>query len=176
MFRMSEKELMEKRPVYIDIESPIGPLRLVATHKGLRGLLFKRTILRTAGLFEGMEEDPGHRLLRRAENQLGEYFRGVRRGFDLPLDLEGTPFQRRVWEILLRIPYGGTVSYQDVALDLGDPRKARPVGGAVGANPVGIVVPCHRVLGKKGALTGFGGGLEIKTFLLNLESGGTGRP
>jgi methylated-DNA-[protein]-cysteine S-methyltransferase len=176
MFRMSAKELEEKRPVYRDIKSPAGPLRLVATGLGLRGLLFERTLIRSEGVFKGLGKDPGHPVLTKAEQELDEYFSGKRRTFDVALDLEGTPFQREVWKILRQIPYGETVSYGDIAARVGHRNKARPVGGAVGANPVGIIVPCHRVVGGDGSLTGFGGGLGVKSFLLHLEATGTGNP
>jgi methylated-DNA-[protein]-cysteine S-methyltransferase len=101
--------------------------------------------------------------------QLEAYFRGERRVFDLPLALRGTPFQLRVWAELLRIPYGATISYGELARQLGDPNLTRAVGAANGANPVSIIVPCHRVIGADGSLTGYGGGLEMKRRLLALE-------
>ncbi|WP_281797656.1 methylated-DNA--[protein]-cysteine S-methyltransferase [Tepidanaerobacter syntrophicus] len=101
--------------------------------------------------------------------QIEEYFKGQRRVFDIPLDLKGTDFQISVWEALLNIPYGTTKTYSQVAAEIGRPKATRAVGGAIGANPVSIVVPCHRVIGKDGSLTGFGGGLEIKKKLLKLE-------
>lgn len=102
--------------------------------------------------------------------QLAAYFNGELQTFDLPLDLRGTTFQVTVWEELRRVPYGKTCSYRDIAIAIGRPGAARPVGGAVGANPVAIVVPCHRVIGTDGSLTGYGGGLWRKTALLALES------
>ncbi|NBD35189.1 MAG: methylated-DNA--[protein]-cysteine S-methyltransferase [Chloroflexi bacterium] len=108
-------------------------------------------------------------LLREAQAQLTGYFEGRRAAFDLPLDLRGADFQRAVWEALLTIPYGETCSYGDVAAAIGRPRAARPVGQAVGANPVGVIVPCHRVIGSDGRLTGYGGGLDLKRALLRLE-------
>lgn len=101
--------------------------------------------------------------------QLEEYFQGKRSDFTLPLDLRGTDFQKAVWEALLKIPYGQTTSYGEVAAYIEKPRAVRAVGGAVGANPIAIVVPCHRVVGKNGTLTGYGGGLPLKTRLLQLE-------
>ena len=102
--------------------------------------------------------------------QLGEYFAGERRGFDLDLDLRGTPFQLDVWRALREIPYGDTVSYGDIARQIGRPKAVRAVGTANGSNPIPVIVPCHRVIGASGKLTGFGGGLEAKSYLLNLES------
>ena len=104
-----------------------------------------------------------------AVRQLREYFAGERNVFDLPLQLEGTDFQKRVWEQLLLIPFGETCSYGDIALRLGDPKLTRAVGLSNGSNPIAIVVPCHRVIGASGALTGFGGGLRSKAILLDLE-------
>ncbi len=101
--------------------------------------------------------------------QLEEYFEGKRRIFDVPLDLKGTDFQISVWQALLRIPYGTTKAYSEIAREIKRPKAVRAVGGAIGANPVSIIVPCHRVIGKDGTLTGFGGGLEIKERLLRLE-------
>ncbi len=106
---------------------------------------------------------------REAVRQLTEYLAGVRRAFDLPLDLHGTPFQIEVWNELLHVPYGRTISYSELAARVGRPRAARAVGAAVRANPIPIIVPCHRVIGKDGALVGFGGGLDLKQRLLSLE-------
>ena len=108
-------------------------------------------------------------LLSRAERQLEEYFQGKRKIFELPLRYGGTEFQRQVWEALLTIPYGETVSYQEIARRVGRERAVRAVGTAIGRNPLGIVIPCHRVIGKDGGLYGFGGGLENKKMLLELE-------
>ena len=101
--------------------------------------------------------------------ELHEYFRGTRRIFTIPLKLKGTPFQERVWQALREIPYGETRSYQDIALAVGNPKALRAVGGANHRNPVALIVPCHRVIGKDGSLTGFGGGLPIKKWLLEHE-------
>ena len=107
---------------------------------------------------------------RRAASELDNYFAGRLSHFDLPLDLRGTPFQRQVWRLLLSIPYGETVSYGDLAHSLGQDNAARAVGGAVGRNPISIVIPCHRVIGSDGSLTGYGGGLPRKRALLDLEA------
>lgn len=101
--------------------------------------------------------------------QLEDYFRGQRQTFDIPLDLHGTDFQISVWQALLRIPYGTTKAYSEIAKEINRPKAVRAVGGAIGANPVSIVVPCHRVIGKDGTITGFGGGLEMKEELLRIE-------
>jgi methylated-DNA-[protein]-cysteine S-methyltransferase len=110
-----------------------------------------------------------HPLIQQATEQLEEYFRGARRNFDVPLALQGTPFQVRVWEELRRIPYGATVSYGEIARRIDCPRGYQAVGAAVGQNPVPIMVPCHRVVGFDGGLVGFGGGLQVKERLLELE-------
>ncbi|MEN9803782.1 MAG: hypothetical protein RIS41_629 [Actinomycetota bacterium] len=145
------------------VESPIGPLVLVASATGLRAVDFGCDP-RRAAIPEG--DSP---VLAMAARQLAEYFAGSRLEFDLPLEPEGTPFQRSVWKVLDTIPYGETISYGEQARRLGDARKARAVGGANGRNPLPIVVPCHRVIGTSGALTGFGGGLPIKEKLLKHE-------
>jgi methylated-DNA-[protein]-cysteine S-methyltransferase len=116
------------------------------------------------------EERPSNRFLREAVAQLRAYFAAELREFDLPLDMVGTEFQKRVWDQLRRIPYGETRSYSNVAHTIGAPKAVRAVGAANGRNPVPIVVPCHRVIGAGGSLTGFGGGLPMKRFLLDLEA------
>jgi len=149
-------------------ESPMGAMLLAASERGLAGVWFVGQ--RHGPDTRGWYEDPDHPVLRRAVAQLAEYFAGKRTGFDLPLDLQGgTPFQQSVWDALLRIPRGGTTSYAELARRLGKPQAARAIGAAVGRNPVSIVVPCHRVLGTDGTLTGYAGGLERKTALLQLE-------
>jgi methylated-DNA-[protein]-cysteine S-methyltransferase len=108
-------------------------------------------------------------VLRAARTQLREYFAGKRRSFDVPVEPLGTEFQRRVWEIVAAIPYGETVSYGKIAEELGDPQRRRAVGAAVGANPIPIIIPCHRVIGADGTLVGYGGGLRMKIWLLRHE-------
>ena len=110
--------------------------------------------------------------LREAQRQLEEYFAGERTEFSLPLESHGTDFQQRVWRALRAIPFGTTISYGELARRIGNPRAVRAVGLANGRNPISIIVPCHRVIGANGTLTGYGGGLERKRFLLALESGG----
>lgn len=145
------------------VDSPIGPLVLVASATGLRAIDFGHDPRRVA-IPEG--DSP---VLAATVGQLAEYFAGSRLEFDLPLEPEGTPFQRAVWKVLDTIPYGTTISYGEQARRLGDAKKARAVGGANGRNPLPIVVPCHRVIGTSGALTGFGGGLDVKEKLLRHE-------
>ncbi len=114
--------------------------------------------------------DESHPVVGEAVRQLREYFAGERRRFDLPLDMSGTEFQKRVWRALLEIPYGETRSYSHIAAAIGAPRAVRAVGAANGNNPIPIVVPCHRVIGASGRLVGYGGGLEMKRLLLDLEA------
>jgi methylated-DNA-[protein]-cysteine S-methyltransferase len=148
------------------VDSPVGPLTLVADDGALTGLYMDRQRYRPADETFG---DRAHEPFAEAAAQLQEYFAGQRTDFDLPLTLAGTPFQRQVWDALRAIPYGRTVSYGQLAQRLGRPSAARAVGLANGRNPVGIIVPCHRVVGAGGALTGYGGGLERKRQLLDLE-------
>ena len=150
------------------IDSPIGPLGLVATDNGLRAVSWRGDET-TVKLPDDMVEDPGHPILRQTAQQLSEYFDGSRTGFDVPLDLRGTAFQEAAWRALGDIPYGSTRSYGEQAALIGRPKAVRAVGQANGRNPVPIVLPCHRVIGANGSLTGFGGGLDLKTQLLNHE-------
>ncbi|MGI8988045.1 MAG: methylated-DNA--[protein]-cysteine S-methyltransferase [Bryobacteraceae bacterium] len=124
---------------------------------------------------EGGIRDDGHPALLAAVRQLRSYFEGDLQVFDLPLDARGTPFQTRVWRELQRIPYGETRSYADIANAIESPKAMRAVGAANGKNPIPIVVPCHRVIGSDGSLVGFGGGMEMKKRLLNLETGSARR-
>ena len=147
---------------------PLGPMLLAATDRGVAGVWFEGQ--RHGPDARGWREDPTHPVLREAAAQLAAYFAGDRADFDLPLDLQaGTPFQQSVWDALRAIPRGRTTSYAELARRLGRPQAARAIGAAVGRNPVSIVVPCHRVLGTDGTLTGYAGGLERKTALLQLE-------
>jgi methylated-DNA-[protein]-cysteine S-methyltransferase len=150
------------------VASPVGELTLVASDGGLVAILWPddspRRVPLAANTF-----DPAHPILADTVQQLEEYFAGSRLAFDLPLDMRGTAFQRAVWHALTTIPYGETRSYRDLARQLGNPAATRAVGAANGRNPVSIVVPCHRVIGSSGKLTGFAGGLEAKAYLLGLE-------
>lgn len=162
--------------VQTTVPSPLGEIRLVASSKGLAGLWFVRG-QRHAPAEETQLSWPSvstHPLLKEAERQLVAYFSGERREFDLPLDLQqGTAFQQAVWQGLLAIEPGRTESYAALAKRLGKPGAARAVGAAVGRNPVSIVVPCHRIVGATGRLTGYSGGLDRKQALLHLEQEGT---
>jgi methylated-DNA-[protein]-cysteine S-methyltransferase len=157
------------------IDSPVGRLKLVASRDGLVAILWGRDKPSQADVELGeMQRDDGDRVLMETERQLNEYFAGERREFSLRLDMRGTSFQKDVWEALLGIPYGETRSYGQIAKQIGRPSASRAVGAANGANPIPIVVPCHRVIGSTGKLTGFGGGLDVKEKLLGIES--QGRP
>ena len=149
------------------IESKIGPLFLVASEVGLKGIFWKRQSVPMIMAHEagGLESQ----ILEKNIQQLTEYFEGQRKVFELPLDPDGTEFQKRVWQKLSEIPYGTTRAYKDIAVELGDAKASRAVGTANGRNPLSIVVPCHRVIASDGTLGGYAGGLSIKTFLLDME-------
>jgi methylated-DNA-[protein]-cysteine S-methyltransferase len=154
---------------YKMMESPVGPLKLVASDKALVAILWHPDSPRRVRLSDLVAQDR-HPVLLETERQLGEYFSGKRKSFSIALDMRGTPFQKDVWEALLAIPFGETRSYGQLAKQLGNPRATRAVGAANGRNPVSIIVPCHRVIGSSGKLTGLAGGLEVKARLLSLES------
>jgi len=145
-------------------------LKLVTSDKGLIAVLWENDKPHRVRLGDLVKRH-SHPVLIEAERQLGEYFDGKRRSFSVPLDMRGTSFQKSVWEALLAIPFGETRSYRDLAKKLGNPRATRAVGAANGRNPISIIVPCHRVIGSNGNLTGFAGGLETKARLLELEQG-----
>lgn len=150
--------------VHMRLDTPIGELTLIARDGALAGVRFPPPGPPPAGSVEGSVP-----VLERAARQLREYFDGERTSFDLPLALDGTAFQQAAWRALADIPYGETVSYGEQAARLGRPDAVRAIGAANGANPVPIVLPCHRVIGADGSLTGFGGGLQTKRRLLDLE-------
>ncbi|TAL72413.1 MAG: methylated-DNA--[protein]-cysteine S-methyltransferase [Rhodanobacter sp.] len=152
--------------LYYDImPSPLGPLTLVADDAGLCEICFESE--HRPNTKDTWQRDAGR--LAKARTQLAEYFAGRRTVFDLPLHPRGTPFQLAVWEELLRIPFGITMSYGELAQRIGKPKAVRAVGAANGRNPIPIIVPCHRVIGADHSLTGYGGGLWIKRALLGLE-------
>ena len=154
---------------YKEMKSPVGKLKLVARSRALVAVLWEKECPSRVKLDE-MSLDPQHPVLIEAERQLSEYFAGKRTQFDLPLQPEGTGFQKKVWQALREIPFGETKSYLDLARAIGSPDASRAVGAANGKNPLSIIVPCHRVVGADGALTGFAGGLETKAALLALEA------
>ena len=150
------------------IWSPVGELTLVADDRGLAAILWQDDRPGRVRL-GALVEKTDHPVLLETERQLGEYFAGERRSFDVPLSFAGTDFQKRVWAALLAIPFGETRSYGEIAHQLGAPGASRAVGAANGRNPISIIAPCHRVVGSNGKLTGFAGGLDAKAFLLALE-------
>ena len=159
---------MSRKNFFTEFPSPIGTLELRGTETALTGVFMeghRHETPRPDGAVRDAEP------LREARRQLEEYFAGGRREFSLALEPAGTDFQRRVWQGLRAIPYGATMSYGELARRIGNPRAVRAVGLANGANPISIIVPCHRVIGADGSLTGYGGGLERKRFLLALERG-----
>jgi len=165
---------MDDRITYSRMTSPVGPIWIAATSTGVCAVglgagqpdAFFAAIAR---LGEPGTPSQDTQATSPVQTQLREYFSRIRRTFDLELDIQGTDFQKAVWDQVARIPYGTTATYGEIAQRISRPGGARAVGAAVGANPVPILVPCHRVIGASGALTGYGGGLEIKTALLQLE-------
>jgi methylated-DNA-[protein]-cysteine S-methyltransferase len=154
--------------IYTTFDTPIGELLLAGDGRALQRLSMQSAPRPVAIDPRWQRED---RSFAGAREQLEQYFDGARREFDVELDLLGNPFELRVWNALLEIPYGETASYGQIATALGEPAAARAVGLANARNPVALIVPCHRVIGADGSLTGYGGGLERKQFLLDLEAG-----
>ena len=157
------------------IQTPMGNMVLAATRQGLAGAWFTDQRHRPDALdFKNVPhawpQQDSNPVLVKAAKQLGEFFAGKRKDFDLPLDISGgTEFQQSVWRALLKIAYGKTSSYGEIGRQIGNPSAVRAVGAAVGRNPLGLIIPCHRVLGSDGSLTGYAGGLHRKTALLGLE-------
>lgn len=152
-----------------EFTAPFGELNVVASDDGVRYVMFENDAHPKP--LDGLSphRDESHAVVRRVLDQLSEYFAGVRREFDVSLDLRGTEFQVAAWTSLARIPFGRTWSYGEQAASIGRPTAVRAIGGANGRNPVGVILPCHRVIGADGSLTGFGGGIEVKKWLLNHE-------
>ena len=151
--------------VHTEMESPVGPLHLFANDEGLTGLYMN---IQRYEMPDG--QTGANAILKQAEHELQEYFEGKRREFSVPLNPQGTEFRKLVWAELLNIPFGKTISYGELAKRLGDPLLTRAVGTANGANPISIIIPCHRVVGANGHLTGYGGGIERKRWLLDHEA------
>jgi methylated-DNA-[protein]-cysteine S-methyltransferase len=152
---------------YTEYPSPLGKLLLAATERGLCGVYFEEH-----KYFKGPQQwkrDDQHPLLQQTKSQLDEYFAHRRTAFDMALDLRGTEFQQAVWRELMCLPFGSTVDYQTIAQRVANPKAVRAAGTAIGRNPVSIIVPCHRVVGASGDLSGYAGGLERKRYLLALE-------
>lgn len=158
------------------LESPIGVLTLVASGEGLTHVLFEGQEPVDVGLPDDLPEVDDDPALEAAATQLGEYFAGERRAFDLPLDLRGTDFQKDAWRALAAVPYGETRTYGEQAEAIGRPGAFRAVGAANGRNPIPVILPCHRIVGSDGSLTGFAGGLATKRRLLDLEQAQQGLP
>jgi methylated-DNA-[protein]-cysteine S-methyltransferase len=158
-------------PTYVTLDSPIGPLTLVAADGALTGLYMDAQRHRPGDAIFGVPGEPAGEPFASAGAQLAAYFAGERTEFDLPLAPAGTPFQQQVWTALRSIPYGQTWSYGRIAGHLGRPGASRAVGLANGKNPISVIIPCHRVIGADGSLTGYGGGMQRKRFLLDLEQG-----
>ncbi|WP_252314491.1 methylated-DNA--[protein]-cysteine S-methyltransferase [Sinobaca sp. H24] len=162
---------------YTEVTSPIGPLTLFSSHKGLMAVkfanaeeavpLFNIWALKVRGADFELEESAS--ALKEAMKQLNEYFNGERKDFSITYDLEGTPFQKAVWEALIDVPYGKTASYKEIAASAGSEKAVRAVGNANNKNPIPIMIPCHRIIGSNGALVGYGGGMNKKIYLLEME-------
>ena len=142
------------------IESPIGTVEIITDDSGVVSVFFVE---------KKGEETEKNEILKKAEKQLTEYFEGNRKDFDLELSLEGTDFQKKAWNELANIPYGETISYMEQSERIGNVKAIRAVGGANGKNKISIILPCHRVIGKNGSLTGYGGGLDKKKWLIDFE-------
>jgi len=144
------------------IDSPIGRITLLAEDNSITGLYFGEA-------YKDVQLKDNDAVLDQCEKELTAYFAGELQKFTVPVRAIGTPFRMQVWEVLSRIPYGETVSYRDIAIGIGNPKSVRAVGGANHNNPISIIIPCHRVIGANGSLTGYGGGLDAKKWLLELE-------
>lgn len=145
----------------VHYKSPVGMLCIEEENNAIVSLYLDRN--------EDTSNDKETTILKRAISQLEQYFKGKRVEFDLPIMLNGTVFQRKVWTALRTIPYGETCSYKEIAIKIDNPKASRAVGGANNKNPIMIIVPCHRVIGANGSMVGFGAGIEVKEYLLNLE-------
>lgn len=152
------------------LHAPFGVLTIVASDDGLRCVMFDKEV--HPKTFAGMTvvDDTSHPVVARTVQQLNEYLQGTRMSFDLPLDVRGTEFQMHAWNALAKVPYGTTASYAQQAASIGRPTATRAIGAANGRNPVAVVLPCHRIVGADGSLTGFGGGLPVKKWLLDHEA------
>lgn len=151
------------------IATPLGELRLVASDRGLRYVGYPTHTAKYSALDDDITSNDEHPILKRAEKELSEYFSGKRREFNVPLELKGTVFQQKAWRALQKIGYGQTKSYGEQAAITGNPKAARAVGMANNKNPISIIIPCHRVVGADGGLTGYAGGMRCKEWLLTLE-------
>lgn len=157
--------------IYSDLDSPVGCLTIITSNQGLLSILWDNDLCHEANqkTLSRIQRSTNSKIIKQTKKQLQEYFNGERKKFDLPIVFNGTFFQIKAWEQLCKIGYGQTISYGAQAKQLGNKNKARAVGLANGANPISIVVPCHRVIGSNGQMTGFGGGIDKKAYLLEFE-------
>lgn len=160
---------MDKNYYFKEIKTPVGKLRLIASDEGLSAILWENDNPKRVQLLPQLP-DKENKFIAQTEKELNEYFQGTRNTFNIKLDFKGTDFQKQVWSILLKIPYGETRTYGEIANQIKRPKAARAVGAANGKNPISIIAACHRVIGANGNLTGFAGGLENKAYLLKLEA------
>jgi methylated-DNA-[protein]-cysteine S-methyltransferase len=164
---LQENEKMDSRIFFTTIDSPVGALFLTSNGEAIIELFMEKHKGGPKPIRDWRRDDG---LFREAADQLRAYFAGELTEFDLPLATDGAPFQQRVWAELRKIPYGSTISYGDLARRIGNPKASRAVGAANGSNPISIIIPCHRLIGSNGKLTGYGGGIERKKFLLEFEA------
>ncbi len=164
-------QALPKDATYGVMDSPVSKLTIITSPQGLHAIFWDTDCdhKHYAPMMSALRQDERESTIVNTKQQLSEYFQGKRKIFDLPLVLNGTDFQKQAWHQLLQIPYGKTISYGEQASRVGNKNKARAVGMANGQNPISIVIPCHRVIGSNGHLTGFGGGLDKKACLLQLE-------
>lgn len=151
------------------MSTPLGPLTLVASDRGIQAVIFENDHELPSGLSMVKESKTHHPLLLQCEKELDEYFKRKRSRFSVPLEPTGTEFQKKVWSVLKKIPYGKTVSYSEQAEDMGSKKSVRAVAAANGRNPIAIIIPCHRVIASTGHLHGYAGGLDLKRSLLEIE-------
>lgn len=166
--------LLPEDASYDDLGSPVGVLTIIASSQGLHAIIWDNDVINPCyqHAMSLLKKSSSEKTTVDTKTQLDEYFQGKRKRFSLPLAISGTAFQMQVWAELLKIPYAETISYGEQAMKMGDKKKARAVGMANGRNPISIVIPCHRVIGSNGHLVGFGGGLDKKAILLELEQKG----
>lgn len=170
--KIERLDTMPTSTVYSEYQSPLGIFTIVASAEAVHGLFFENSYgqQQFKCYFPNIKKEDQPPMIHETKQQLTDYFQGKRRIFSLPIAMRGTEFQLSAWQQLAKIPYGETICYGQQAARLGDKNKARAVGMANGANPISIIIPCHRVIGSNGKLTGFGGGLDRKSFLLEHES------
>lgn len=171
MKKLRGVKYLPENATYDEMSSPVGRLTIITSSQGLHAVLWEndRADPKVEKIINSLKKSENEPTIIRTKKQLTEYFQGKRKTFDLPLVLNGTDFQIKVWKQLINIGYSMTISYAEQAEKIGNKNKARAVGTANGLNPISIIIPCHRVIGSNGRLTGFGGGLQKKAFLLQLE-------